>query len=124
MIGNLHIVPLLSLLSGLANAALAAFVIGKDFHSPVNRWLAGLAVSFSFWGIGEFFMRTAADPVSAMFWVKFEALGYVAVGSLYLLFAYHYSKQGDRLRNNWMRVLLWAPPMVFLGIFFIFQEFS
>jgi PAS domain S-box-containing protein len=113
---GIHIVSLFSALSALTNAALAAFVIGKDPSSRVNRSLALLAFSFAIWGLGEFFMRSVADPVHAMFWVRFEALGYVGVGSFYLVFSLRYSDLEQVLDRFWVKACLTIPPVVFLWV--------
>ena len=114
--GGIHFVSLLSLLSGLANVGLAAFVLGKDSRSKVNRSLAWLALCFAMWSVGEFFMRLAGTPERAMFWVRVEALGYVGVGSVYLLFSLLYSEQSRWLKKLWLRTVLVLPPFIFLGI--------
>jgi len=114
--GELHYISLLSLVSGLANVALAAFVMGKDSHSRVNRSLAYLALCFATWSIGEFFMRTAGSPGNAMVWVRLEALGYVGVGSVYLVFSLLYSEQSQLLRKTWFRAVVTIPPLFFLGL--------
>ncbi len=114
--GDIHIINMLSLISGLANVALAAFVIGKDSRSRVNRSLAYLGICFAMWSIGEFFMRLAGTPESAMFWVRVEALGYVCVGSVYLRFSLLYSEQSHLLKQLWLRAILYVPPLIFLGL--------
>ncbi len=116
---DIHFISMLSLVSGLANVALAAFVMGKDSRSPVNRSLACLALCFATWSIGEFFMRTAGTTESAMFWVRMEALGYVGVGSIYLTFSLLYSEQSHLLKRGWFRFILAFPPVVFLGLIWL-----
>lgn len=116
---QINLISLLSLLSGLANVALAAFVMGKDSRSRVNRSLAYLAMCFAMWGIGEFFMRQAGNPETALFWVRIEALGYVGVGSVYLRFSLLYSEQDHLLKRYWLRSALLIPPFIFLGLIWL-----
>ncbi len=117
--GEIHYISWLSLISGLANVALAAFVMGKDSRSRVNRSLAYLALCFAGWSIGEFFMRTAGTPDMAMQWVRLEALGYVGMGSVYLVFSLLYSEQTRLLKKNWFRAVIIVPPFIFLGLIWL-----
>jgi PAS domain S-box-containing protein len=117
--GEIHFISWLSLVSGLANVALAAFVMGKDSSSRVNRSLAWLALCFAAWSIGEFFMRTAGSTAMAVLWVRLEALGYVGVGSVYLVFSLLYSDQRWLLKKKWFRAAVIVPPFIFLGLIWL-----
>ena len=67
--------------------AFVMFVFGK---TALHRLWGVFCISVFVWGLGGFFIGTAADPASADWWWRFTHIGVAFIPTLFLHFVYHF----------------------------------
>jgi signal transduction histidine kinase len=70
---------LIPLLGAIFNLLLAVFVLTRGPKSTANRVYFLLGFNISIWNLGQFFLLTAQQPDSALFWVRFVWFGVVFI---------------------------------------------
>jgi len=109
--------PFLHFFSFIACAALAVFIFYRDTRSLLNRMSAFLMICYSLWNFGDIIVHNTDSSVSiglVVFMQNVASIGWISFASVFLSFAFAFTKNQDIVRKKWFLL-----PVVILPAFFI-----
>ena len=113
----MNILPLVHFFTFLAYFCLLLFLLWKDVKSLLNRVCAVFIGCFTLWSFALiFFFQPNTTQETAILLDNIGSIGWISFASFYLWFTLIFTEQKRVLKNQFIYLLLFLPPLFFIYI--------